>query len=139
MEFKPNQPPQLFKIRLDKTINRIITSNTTNLQSCDWLKVSYLSDKLGMHVSTLRRQCQKHLSMSPKEYLSRYRHNRAKILLNAGMKPSQVASRLGFSDHKVFSTCFKRLEGVSPRQLSPTLREDFTQDTHLSNNIGLSP
>ena len=47
---------------------------------------------------------------------------RAKELLAAGCTPGETAERLGFADGAYFSRCFRRSEGMSPREFLRKLR-----------------
>jgi AraC-like DNA-binding protein len=53
---------------------------------------------------------------SPINYLIDIRLHKAKGLLLDGHKVSDVAEEVGFNDLYYFSKCFKKYEGVSPKQ-----------------------
>ena len=103
-----------FADKVDQTIESLIEQSKKEGIGVDRLKVGILSQSLGLDSSTLRRKCLKYLAQSPKQYFDEYRINKAKSLLSQGLKPSKVADMLGFSEHKVFSQVFKKIEGVCP-------------------------
>ena len=80
------------------------------------IRVQELANRLNMDVSNLRRQCQKHYQKSPKALIDIYRIRKARKLLSKGIRPSVIASQLGFYEHKTFSTVFKRYVGIAPSE-----------------------
>lgn len=55
------------------------------------------------------------MSMSPNEYLTRFRIDEACVLLRSqGLSVSEAAFSSGFSDQLYFSRVFKRYKGVPP-------------------------
>ena len=87
--------------------------------------------------ATLFRLFKEHLQMTPGEYISRRRLERAAVLLRTtDMGISVIARRMQFHDPFYFSRCFRKFSGMSPRAwrncadelpvLRP-LRESFSQ------------
>lgn len=64
--------------------------------------------------STLLRAFAQSKGITPYRYLLTLRINKAKILLEQGIQPIDVAMQVGFSDQSHFTHCFSRLIGVSP-------------------------
>lgn len=62
-----------------------------------------------------QRMFRERLGRTPRQYQEFCRIERAMVLLESGMRPSQVAAELGFADPYYFSRAFKRQIGVSPR------------------------
>ncbi len=54
--------------------------------------------------------------ISPYSYLEAVRIGNAKVYLEKGMPPMEVAYRTGFSDQSHFTNFFKKLIGLTPRQ-----------------------
>lgn len=102
---------------IEEINNEISKRNNVENPAFD-IRVAHLAAALHMDASTLRRHCQKHLQISPKDFLDRYRISQAKQRLVSGEKPSQVFSSLGFREHKTFSSLFKRIEGQTPSEYS---------------------
>lgn len=64
-----------------------------------------------------------HVGLPPHAYLKQYRINRAKTLLNRGLKIADAAADTGFVDQSHLSRHFKRIMGFTPGQYS-----NFVQD-----------
>lgn len=64
----------------------------------------------------LLRSFTKQLGVSPYRYLQTIRIDRAKKLLEQGIRPIDAADRTGFSDQSHFTNFFKSFIGLTPRQ-----------------------
>jgi AraC-like DNA-binding protein len=73
------------------------------------------------HLCRLFRQA---FNMSPFEYLTRYRIQKAKeyILLPGGPKLKEVAAAVGYNDASYFCAVFRELEGLTPSQFKNMYR-----------------
>lgn len=115
---KPKQfTSERFKIKLNEIIERLIADKQTQSNLAEHrsdIRVAEIAILFNVNASTLRRWCVEHVERSPSQYLAEYRIKRAKQLLRHGVKPSEVAEMLAFAEHKIFSTTFKRYQGVSP-------------------------
>jgi transcriptional regulator GlxA family with amidase domain len=58
------------------------------------------------------------IGMPPHAYLTRLRIMRAKQLLSAGVRPSEVAPRVGFYDQSALNRHFRRIVGTTPGQFA---------------------
>jgi AraC family transcriptional regulator len=59
------------------------------------------------------------LHASPMEYLLKIRIEKSKHFIRLGTKRlTDIARECGFSDSAYFSSCFKKVEGISPREYS---------------------
>ena len=110
---------QVFTQKLDQVIDSLIEHKHAwpELRQTD-VQVKDIAQEFGVNSATLRRWCQEHTALSPRQYLAIYRVEQAKSLLRLGLKPSIVSTRLAFTEHKTFSTLFKRLHGASPSDYS---------------------
>ena len=64
----------------------------------------------------LSRKFKQEFQVSMVDYINQLRINRAKELLAApSAKVNEVALAVGFSDEKYFSTVFKKITGMSPK------------------------
>ena len=71
----------------------------------------------GISRSHLYRLFMDHISISPNEYLTRHRIQKAVALLETGrFSVGEVAYSTGFSDQLYFSRVFKKYQGVPPSQ-----------------------
>lgn len=74
-----------------------------------------LAAQAGMSVNSLIRQFQRHLGMSPRQYLQRERIQRACRLLQFTSKTvEQIAEECGFCDRHYFTRIFKKQRGIGP-------------------------
>lgn len=78
------------------------------------IRVSGVAVALNMDVSNLRRLCHRYYKQSPKSLIDQYRVKQALVLLASGIRPSIIADKLGFYEHKTFSTVFKKHTGMAP-------------------------
>lgn len=87
------------------------------------LKYSYgitideVAEYTGVSRSTLFREFREEMGVSPKEYLDRFRIERAARLLDTtDLKVSAVAASVGYENGLYFSKAFKKYTGKSPTQ-----------------------
>ena len=74
-----------------------------------------IADSIGISRSHLYRVFIKHLGLSPNDYLTQYRINRAcSLLRNSDLTISNIANSVGYDDPLYFSRVFKKVKGVSP-------------------------
>ena len=60
---------------------------------------------------------QREYGCTPMEYLLRFRIEQSKLLLmQTDWTVARIAEEVGFNQAPYFSSCFSRLEGMSPRQ-----------------------
>ena len=85
-------------------------------------KVSTIARACSVSRSTLDKLFCRRVGHGPKEFLRRYRVDRARELLRRGdLSVSEVAAQTGFMDPFAFSRVFKRVTGVSPSRYGRTL------------------
>ncbi|MFT6331358.1 MAG: AraC-like DNA-binding protein [Bermanella sp.] len=106
---------QEFIQQLDQIIERLIKAKQTRpeLMQTD-VQIGDIAKVFDVNSATLRRWCQECTGLSPRQYLAIYRVEQAKHLLRLGLKPAKVSQKLAFTEHKNFSTLFKRVHGMSP-------------------------
>lgn len=74
-----------------------------------------IASNTGVSRSHLYRIFVKHLSMSPNEYLAKFRINEACALLrSSSLSIGEIANSVGFDDQLYFSRVFKKYKGVAP-------------------------
>ncbi len=78
------------------------------------ITVDDIAAHVGISRSHLYRVFVKQLSLSPNEYVSRFRIARACVLLSTALSVTEVAGSVGFDDPLYFSRVFRRLKGTSP-------------------------
>lgn len=79
------------------------------------IEISDIADNVGVSRSHLYRIFIKHASMSPNEYLAKFRINEACALLrNSALSIGEIANSVGFDDQLYFSRVFKKYKGTAP-------------------------
>ena len=91
--------------------------------ACDYMETNYtelitldgLSKISGLNKYTLIRNFTMQRGITPYQYLSTIRINRAKKLLEAGISPIETAMQTGFTDQSHFTKFFKNFIGLTPK------------------------
>ena len=78
------------------------------------ITVDDIAAHVGISRSHLYRVFVKQLSLSPNEYVARYRISKACALLCTALSVTEVAGSVGFDDPLYFSRVFRRIKGTSP-------------------------
>jgi AraC-like DNA-binding protein len=73
-----------------------------------------LADSVGVGAFRLLRAFRAATGLPPHAYLNQVRVREARRLLDAGLRPAEVAARTGFADQAHFTRHFKRTVGVPP-------------------------
>lgn len=73
-----------------------------------------LADLTGLSQFALLRAFQRETGMPPHAYLNHLRVRRARLLLDKGLAPADVAAQTGFADQAHLTRHFKRVVGVPP-------------------------
>ena len=88
------------------------------------IDVTEIAKSIGVSRSHLYRIFIENLSISPNEYLIRFRINEACSLLhNSALSIGQIANSVGFDDALYFSRVFKKIKKVSPSQYLKHLKD----------------
>lgn len=95
------------------------------------IDVDDIASNAGISRSHLYRLFMQHISIPPNEYLTRYRIQKACLLLkNQSLSVGEAAYSTGFSDQLYFSRVFKKYKGVPPsryaesRQAAPEIENE---------------
>jgi AraC-like DNA-binding protein len=73
-----------------------------------------LATDLGLSRYQLLRAFRTTMGLPPYAWLAQHRVNRARTLLDAGLRPAEVASLVGFADQAHLTRWFRRVLGVTP-------------------------
>ena len=95
----------LFNRYIDEAILENFSEINCNVKD---IQISKIAVNFEVNVATLRRWCMEYTQLSPKKYLDQYRINKAKLLLSQGIRSGEVATTLGFTEHKTFCSVFNR-------------------------------
>ncbi|WIK67372.1 AraC family transcriptional regulator [Globicatella sanguinis] len=91
------------------------------------LNVNYIAELLGVNRSYLSTIFKEYEQMTPKDYLTKVRMNRAKQLLESSdLTVKIVALSVGYADPLYFSKSFKKYYGYNPSEVAKV-----TQNTEL--------
>jgi len=103
--------------------------------ACDYMESNYtetitladLSKVSDLNKYTLLRSFTMQRGITPYQYLSTIRVNKAKRLLEAGVSPIEAALQSGFTDQSHFTRFFKNFIGLTPRQYQDICSDDDKQ------------
>ena len=81
--------------------------------------VAAVAEEFGVTSRTLRRYCERHAGLSPKQLMMSGRMLRACGLLRHESAPPivEIADRLGFNDQAAFTNSFRHYVGTTPTRL----------------------
>jgi AraC-like DNA-binding protein len=100
-----------FLFNLRTGIDKSYSSSSFNIEQ--------LSKDIAMSKVTLYRKCFSILKQNPSDLLLNYRLNKACELLRLNsMSIGEISEKCGFKNSQYFSTVFKRIKGVSPKQFT---------------------
>jgi AraC-like DNA-binding protein/quercetin dioxygenase-like cupin family protein len=112
---------------LGKLKNQHVTTGLdylVNSYSTD-LSVEEIARHVGLSPRHFSRLFTQELGMNVQEYLAIYRIKKAKeMLTNSDMDITQIAYSLGFNSSQYFTTCFKRIEHITPKIFRQTARPE---------------
>ena len=80
----------------------------------DAVTLDALADHAGIDKFHLCRAFRAQVGLPPHAYLTRLRIMRAKELLAAGVRPSEIAPRVGLYDQSQLNRHFRRIVGTTP-------------------------
>lgn len=103
----------------DADHERQVQLQSALLWNAGWQRVSAVADGLGFTERTLRRHCETHAGLSPKQLMMSGRMLRACDLIRGSARTplAEAALRLGFTDQSAFSNAFRHYLGMTPAQL----------------------
>lgn len=86
------------------------------------LTIAQVCEDCGVSRARLQKAFRTRMHQGAMETFAAMKMERARELLAAGCTPGEAARRLGFADSAYFSRCFRRAEGMSPREYCRKLR-----------------
>jgi YesN/AraC family two-component response regulator len=88
------------------------------------LSVTEIADSLGVSEGHLRRVFREEMHMTLGDYLVHFRIQKAKEMLHKdNFKISQIYEKAGFTSSQYFSSVFKKMEGISPKEYQLRVHE----------------
>ena len=102
-------PDELF---LEK-LNQLILDNLSSGE----LNVTFLTQEMGISRTPLYAKLKALTNLGVNDYINRMRIEKSvELLLHSSLPISEISERVGFEYHRYFSTLFKQVKGMSPRQ-----------------------
>ena len=100
----------------EKLLERVMQAINHNLNNAD-LSVDRIADEVGISRVHLHRKMKELTGQTPHDFIRNIRMKKAASLLaSADMNVSEVMYACGFSNAASFSTVFKKMYGMSPRE-----------------------
>jgi AraC-like DNA-binding protein len=100
------------------------------------IDVDDIAANAGISRSHLYRLFMQHLSIPPNEYLTRYRIQKACVLLKSqNLSVGEAAYSTGFSDQLYFSRVFKKYKGVPPSRWSERKDGDKVPSSDCKSHV----
>ena len=100
----------------EKLLERVMTAINHNLNNAD-LSVDKIAEEVGISRVHLHRKMKELTGQTPHDFIRNIRMKKAASLLaSADMNVSEVMYACGFSNAASFSTVFKKMYGMSPRE-----------------------
>lgn len=123
-----NNAKELTQNDADKIfIEKVIELIDKKIDKTD-LEIADISEDLGMSQSTFYRKLKSLTDLSGNEFIRMIRLKRSiEILKNSDLNVSEIAYRVGFSDPKYFSTCFRKFYNITPTDFISQNRKEKGQ------------
>ncbi len=99
--------------------------------ACDFIKANLgkelnnemIAGQAGLSVASLYQRFPVETGHTPREYITQHRIQKARMMLrNPDMSITDIAFTLGFSSSQYFSTTFKSVSGITPREYRAGIR-----------------
>jgi AraC-like DNA-binding protein len=104
----------------DKFLAKAMEVVEQNIAS-DEFSIKHFSDRMNVCPSMLYRKIKNLTGLSPNDFVKDIRLTKAALLLNSkAYNVSEVGNKVGFSDSRYFSVCFKKRYGISPSGFATT-------------------
>ena len=95
------------------------------------LSLADLSREAGLSPFHLIRVFQRHIGLTPHNYMTQQRIRRARALLAAGNPVADTALAVGFFDQSHLTHHFRRITGVTPGRYRKILQDDCAARPHI--------
>lgn len=111
-----SQRDEAFLIKLNELIR--------NNMETEEISIEYLTDHMAMSRASLYNKVKVLTGLGVNDYINRIRIEKAVELLTYTDKPiNDIASEVGFTYPRYFSTLFKKIKGVTPTQFKESLKD----------------
>ncbi len=110
----------------EKLLNRIMAVINDNLYNSD-LKIDMICDEVGISRVHLHRKMKELTNQTPHDFIKNLRLKQAaRLLSKKGSSVTDVMYRCGFSSSTSFSTMFRRMYGLTPRDYKREHEDTFS-------------
>ena len=100
----------------EKLLERVMSVINKNVTNSD-LNVDMIAEEVGISRVHLHRKMKELTGLTPHDFIRNIRMKKAATLLSSGdMNVSEIMYACGFSNAASFSTVFKKMYGMSPRE-----------------------
>lgn len=125
---KQDQSEQIDEIQMEnsdeKLLNRIMAVINANLNNSD-LNIEMICEEVGISRVHLHRKMKELTNQTPHDFIRNLRLKQAaRLLSKKGQNITEVMYRCGFNSATSFSTMFKKMYGLSPRDYKREHEED---------------
>ena len=108
----------------EKLLNRIMAVINANLNNSD-LNIEMICEEVGISRVHLHRKMKELTNQTPHDFIRNLRLKQAaRLLSKKGQNITEVMYRCGFNSATSFSTMFKKMYGLSPRDYKREHEED---------------
>lgn len=97
-----------FKRRIDRILEAQLSDMTFSVGS--------LAEQMNMSPTNFYRRFKAQMGMTPNDYILEFRMSRAAQFICEGMYIGDVSMMLGYTSSSYFSKCFKKVNGISPKE-----------------------
>lgn len=104
------------KLDLTRPVQRAV--ELLRARHTETVTLDELSSHAGLDKFHLCRAFRRQIGLPPHAYQTRLRIMQAKQLLRGGVRPSEIAPRVGFYDQSALNRHFRRIVGVTPGQFA---------------------
>ena len=115
--FGLNQHDLLFMERLQQ----MVSANMSDEE----FSIDLLAEQMNMSRSSFYRKIKALTDMTPIEYLKMRRLDQAAVLLQQGIRITEVASRVGFTSSSYFAKCFKARFDCLPKDYAEKMKNEL--------------
>lgn len=114
--FKSSEAPESHSVYLKEIMERIVHYFLEHLS--EKITINDIADMVNLNISYLSREFKKYKGLTPIEYLTHLRIEKAKQLLtdSSNLMFKDIATMVGYQNQYYFSKVFKMITGLSPTE-----------------------
>ncbi len=109
---KASSSPAVKRSAFKEKIDRILEAQLSDMD----FSVGSLAEAMNMSPTNFHRRFKAQMGMTPGDYILEFRMSRAAQFICEGMYIGDVSVMLGYTSSSYFSKCFKKVNGLSPKE-----------------------